>query len=249
MKISIITICFNSSATIENAIRSVLSQTCLNVEYIIVDGKSTDKTLEVISKYKDRIAKIVSEKDEGIYFALNKGIALATGDVIGLLHSDDFYANEKILARVADEFNKRNVESVYGDLQYVNKNNVAKIFRHWKAGEYNEGIFIKGWVPPHPTFFVKKSVYEKLGTFNTQLKTAADYELMLRFLHKHKITTSYIPEVLVKMRVGGKSNVSLKNRIKANREDRLAWELNGVEPGFFTFLSKPLSKISQFFKA
>lgn len=248
MKISIITVCYNSEATIENAINSVLSQDYPNIEYIVVDGKSSDKTLDVISKYKDKIAKIISEKDDGIYFALNKGIALATGDVIGVLHSDDFYPNEKIISRVATEFKMKNTDSVYGDLQYVKQNDTSKVFRHWKAGEYREGIFKKGWMPPHPTFFVKKSVYEKHGVFNTQLKLSADYELMLRFLQKNKISVSYIPDVLVKMRVGGKSNVSLSNRIKANREDRFAWKLNDMKPSLFTLLLKPVSKAVQFFK-
>ncbi len=246
MKLSIITACFNSAATIEHTIRSVLAQDHPDVEYILVDGASADNTLDIIAKYKDRIAKIISEKDQGIYFAINKGIKLATGDAIGILHSDDFYPNGHILSRVAEEFQRSNADSVYGDLQYVNQSDTGKIFRYWRSGEYREGLFLKGWMPPHPTFFVRKNVYERYGSYDTQFKSAGDYELMLRFLHKHRISVSYIPEVLVKMRVGGVSNVSFLNRIRANREDRLAWEINGLKPGLFTLYFKPLSKLLQF---
>lgn len=245
MKISIITVTYNSAATLEATLASVASQDYKDIEYIIVDGLSSDNTLEVISKYKQRVAKVVSEKDNGIYDALNKGIALATGDVIGILHSDDFYVHDKVISRIAEEFD-RGADSVYADLQYVSRDNTAKVIRHWRSGNYREGIFLAGWMPPHPTFFVRKWCYDKYGSFNTILKSAADYELMLRMLHKHKISTAYIPEVIVKMRVGGKSNASLMNRINANREDRLAWKLNGLEPGLLTLTFKPLSKIRQF---
>ena len=185
-------------------------------------------------------------KDDGIYFALNKGIDIASGDIIGILHSDDFYAHEQVISMVVREFENKNVDSVYGDLQYVDKTNTHKIIRNWKSGKYKKGMFLNGWMPPHPTFFVKREHYKKYGNFNTNLKSAADYELMLRLLHKHQLKTSYIPEILVKMRVGGKSNVSFINRIYANREDRLAWKINELKPGFFTLLLKPLSKLGQF---
>jgi glycosyltransferase len=245
MKVSIITTTYNSAETVEATIRSVLSQDHKDIEYIIIDGGSSDSTLSIVEKYKDRIAKVVSEKDEGIYYALNKGISLATGDVVGLLHSDDFYVNEKVISKVAAAFAK-GVDSTYADLQYVSRENGEKIIRHWKSGSYRDGIFLAGWMPPHPTFFLKRECYEKYGSFNTVLRSAADYELMLRMLHKNKISTAYIPEVLVKMRVGGKSNASLINRIKANKEDRLAWKLNNLEPGILTLTFKPLSKIRQY---
>ena len=245
MKISIITVTYNSAATVEATLASVAAQDHGDIEYIIVDGKSSDNTLEVVEKYRARISKIVSEKDDGIYHALNKGIALATGDVVGIIHSDDFYVHDKVLSKVAAEFEK-GVDSVYADLQYVNRDNTDKIVRHWKSGKYRDGIFLSGWMPPHPTFFIRKERYNKYGSFNTVLRSAADYELMLRMLHKHKISTAYIPEVIVKMRVGGKSNASLMNRINANREDRLAWKLNDLEPGLLTLTFKPLSKIRQF---
>jgi glycosyltransferase involved in cell wall biosynthesis len=247
MKVSIITVCYNAGSTIESAIRSVLSQDYDNIEYIIVDGKSTDKTGSIIEKYRSKISKFICEKDEGIYFAINKGIRLATGDIIGILHADDFYANNKIISLIVKEFEIKKTDSVYGDLQYVSKDNPDKIFRHWKSQSYNDKLFPKGWMPPHPTFFAKRGCYELLGLYNTSFTIAADYELMLRFLYKNKISTSYIPEVLVKMRTGGASNVTLKSRIKANREDKLAWKLNGLIPAPFTFIAKPLSKLNQFF--
>ena len=246
MKISIITVCYNSAETIEATIRSVLDQDYQNIEYIIVDGKSTDKTMSVIEKYKSRIAQIISEKDDGLYFAINKGIRTATGDVIGILHADDFYAGKNVISRVMKEFSGKNIDSVYGDLQYVAKNDPQKIIRNWKSGDFWAENFLKGWMPPHPAFFVKRKCYEQYGAFNTMFSFSADYELMLRFLFKHKITASYIPEVLVKMRTGGKSNVSFKNRMNANKEDRLAWKINGLKPGKFTLLLKPLSKLKQF---
>ena len=247
MKISIITVCRNAESTIETTVQSVMNQDYRNIEYILIDGKSSDKTVSIIEKYKNRISKLISEKDDGMYFALNKGIRLATGDVIGFLHADDFYANEKIISRVAKEMDSKKVDSIYGDLQYVSKENPQKIFRHWKSQPYNTSLFLKGWMPPHPTFFVKRKCYEQFGAFNTTFSIAADYELMLRFLYKNKISTSYIPEVLVKMRTGGISNVTFKSRIKANREDKLAWKINGLEAASFTFLVKPLSKVKQFF--
>ena len=248
MKLSIITACYNSESTVEDTIRSVLSQDYDNIEYIVVDGGSSDRTREIVERYKDRIQKIISEKDKGIYDALNKGIAVAGGEVIGFLHSDDIYANEKVISSIASVFKNKVTDSVYADLQYVDKNDTSKVIRYWRSGEYSHGIFKKGWMPPHPSFFLKKVCYEKFGSFDLRLRSAADYELMLRMLHRHKISTVYFPEVAVKMRTGGTSNVSLLNRIKANREDKLAWELNGMKPGPFTLLFKPLSKIGQYFK-
>jgi glycosyltransferase len=246
MKVSIITVCHNSETTIESAIQSVLGQDYVNnIEYIIVDGKSTDNTLSIIEKYHNRISKFLSEKDNGMYFALNKGIEMASGDIVGILNSDDFYPDEKIISRVVKEFKEKNCDSVYGDLQYVSRDNPEKIIRHWKSKPYNEKLFLQGWMPPHPTFFVRRECYRKFGYFNTNFTISADYELMLRFLYKYKISSSYIPEVLVKMRTGGISNITLKSRIKANREDRLAWKVNGLKPGLFTLVLKPLSKLRQ----
>jgi glycosyltransferase len=248
MKVSIITVCYNSAKTIENTIQSVVSQDYKNIEYIIVDGLSADGTLELIHNYQSKIAKLISEKDEGIYYAINKGIAAATGDIIAILHADDFYTNSQTISIVVDAFEKKNIDTVYGDLQYVDRTDTDKVTRNWISGKYQKQNFLKGWMPPHPSFFVKRDCYSKFGVFNTTLRSAADYELMLRFLYKHNCSVEYIPQVLVKMRVGGKSNVSIMNRIKANREDKKAWELNGLRAGMFTFIRKPLSKLGQFLK-
>lgn len=248
MKVSIITITYNSEATLKDTIESVVNQSYSNIEYIIVDGKSTDNTLSIIDSYKDKISKVVSEKDNGLYDALNKGIALATGDLIGIIHSDDFYTNSFVIEKIVKSIEENNADAAYADLYYVDKNDTNKIFRKWKSGSYKHGMFLNGWMPPHPTFFAKRSCYEKFGSFNLNLVSAADYELMLRFIHKHKIKLAYLPEFIIKMRVGGKSNVSLQNRIRANKEDRKAWIINGLKPKFYTLYAKPLRKIIQLFK-
>lgn len=248
MKVSIITITYNSEATLKDTIESVVNQSYKNIEYIIVDGKSTDSTLAIIDSYKDKISKVVSEKDKGLYDALNKGIALATGDLIGIIHSDDFYTNNLVIEHIVKTIEENNADAAYADLYYVDKNDTNKIFRKWKSGNYKHGMFLNGWMPPHPTFFAKRNCYENFGIFNLNLVSAADYELMLRFIHKHKIKLAYLPEFIIKMRVGGKSNVSLKNRIRANNEDKKAWIINGLKPKFYTLYAKPLRKIIQLFK-
>ncbi len=246
MKVSIITVCYNAESTIEFALQSVLNQDYKDIEYIVIDGASSDMTLSIIKKYEGKIAKIVSEKDNGMYYALNKGIELATGDVVGLLHADDFYASNKIISRIVTEFQSKNIDAVYGDLQYVFKEDINKVFRNWNSNPYNPSLFLKGWMPPHPTFFVKRECYKDFGKFNTTFSISADYELMLRFLYKHNIKATYIPEVIVKMRVGGVSNISIQNRIKANMEDRRAWKINGLKPNVLTLFLKPLSKLRQY---
>lgn len=248
MKITIITVCFNSAATIEKSILSVLNQDYPFIEYIIIDGGSKDATLSVIDKYRDRIATVISEKDKGIYDAMNKGVLLASGDVVGILNSDDFYCSNNILSGVAQVFNSTEAEAVYGDLSYVSNENENKIVRTWQAGRYKKNSFKFGWMPPHPTFFVKRQVYQQYGSFNITLKSAADYELMLRFIHKMKIRVEYLPVSMVYMRAGGVSNANFKNRIRANKEDQMAWKLNHLKPFFFTFWLKPVRKIGQFFK-
>lgn len=246
MKISIITIVFNGERTIRDTIESVLNQDYNDIEYIIIDGKSKDKTMEIIASYEKRIAKVISEPDNGIYDAMNKGLRLATGDIIGILNADDFYASPIVLSKVAAAIKGGDVEAVYGNLQYVKPDNVNVITRTWKAGNFKRRSFYYGWMPPHPTFFVRRHIYEQAGLFNTVLRSAADYELMLRFLLKYNISIEYLPEVLVKMRAGGVSNASLKNRLRANREDAMAWKLNGLRPYFFTTWLKPIRKILQF---
>lgn len=247
-KVSIITVCYNSAKTIEDTIQSVINQTYDNIEYIIVDGLSTDNTLEIVNKYKDRIATIVSEKDAGLYDAINKGIGLATGEIIANLNSDDFYIDNNVITDVVTKMEETKSDTLYADLYYVDALDTNKVIRNWVSGAYKKGMFFKGWMPPHPTFFVRKSVYDNYGKFNLELKSAADYEIMLRFIHKHECSISYLPLAVVRMRVGGVSNVSIKNRLKANREDKRAWEMNGLKPKPYTLIFKPLSKVLQFVK-
>ncbi|HMQ50296.1 MAG TPA: glycosyltransferase family 2 protein [Saprospiraceae bacterium] len=246
LRISIITPTFNSGATLKTTIDSIQNQTYPHIEHIIVDGGSTDNTLDIIHAAGTKIKEFISEPDNGLYDALNKGLALATGDVIGILNSDDFYPNKRVLEKVAKTFFIHQTDSVYGDLQYVEHDNLKRVVRHWKSGKYYSNSFLYGWMPPHPTFFVRREVYQRLGLFDTQLQMAADYELMLRFLFKNRISTVYIPEVLVKMRMGGMSNRSFKARLHANGEDRLAWEINGLKPRFYTTILKPLRKVGQY---
>ena len=246
MKISIITTTYNSASTVEQTIQSVLNQSYTNIEYIIIDGGSADGTLDILNRYKSQLYKIISEKDNGIYDALNKGIDLATGDIIGILHSDDFYIGSNVIENVANAFNQNQCDALYANLYYVDKDDTNKIKRKWHSGNYSEGAFLNGWMPPHPTFFVKKEIYNRLGKFNLQFVTAADYELMLRFIHKNKIKLTYLNEFIVKMRIGGKSNDTVKSRVTANLDDRKAWEVNGLKPRFYTLTLKPLRKIFQF---
>jgi glycosyltransferase involved in cell wall biosynthesis len=245
MRISIITVSFNSAATIRDTLESIQRQEYNNIEHIIIDGQSTDNTVAIIREFK-HVSKFISEPDQGLYDAMNKGLQLASGDVVGILNSDDFYANNAILKKVAAAFNNTHAHCVYGDLQYVNPQNSLKVVRTWKAGKFKQKNFLFGWMPPHPTFFVRKEVYDKVGFFDVSLKSAADYEMMLRILYKHQHSVTYIPEVLVKMRAGGVSNASMRNRFKANREDAMAWKLNNKKPHFFTLYLKPLRKIPQY---
>ena len=248
MKVSIITASFNNRDTIEDSIRSVLSQKYENIEYIVVDGGSSDGTVEIVKKYHEKIAKFISEPDDGMYHALNKGLKMSSGDIIGFLHADDIYAHSMVIDWIVSRMMNCHTESCYGDLLYVHKKDINKIFRRWRSCYYTDGLFRKGWMPPHPTFFVRREVYDKHGHFNTEFNIAADYELMLRFLEGKKISTHYIPEVLIKMRSGGKSNKNLKNLIIKSSEDYKAWKVNNLNGGLFTILLKNISKLPQFIK-
>ena len=245
MKISIITVSRNSAVTIRDTLESVQRQDYPHVEHIVIDGLSTDETMRIVHEYP-HVAKLVSESDSSLYEALNKGIRQATGDVVGILHSDDVYADEAVISRVADAFHRTDCEAVYGDLVYVDRTNPEKVIRHWRAGAYKPDAFKWGWTPPHTTLFVKRNLYERYGGFDPQFGTAADYEFMLRFVHKHHIKLVYLPSVLVKMRTGGLSNQTWMNRFRANVQDRRAWTANHLQPFWFTRYLKPLRKISQF---
>ncbi len=246
--VSIITPSFNNVGTIEDTIKSVLNQDYPNIEYIVIDGGSNDGTLDVVKTYSDKISKIVSEPDKGIYDAMNKGIALAMGDIIGIINSDDFYASDYVISKVAEVMEKEKIDCCWGDIFYVDYNETKKVVRRWYSSEYKEGKFQSGWHPPHSAFFVKKDVYLKYGTFNTEFSIAADYELMLRLLEKYKISSYYIPEVLVNMRIGGESNKNVSNIIKANIQCQKAWKVNGLKVNKIRLVLKPLSKIAQYFK-
>jgi len=245
MKISVITATHNSASTIKDTLTCIRQQDYPDIEHIIVDGISTDQTVDIVKGFP-HVGKLVSEKDNGIYDAMNKGIRLATGEVIGILNSDDVYIDATVLSAVAAAFADPAVMTLYADLQYVHPMDLESIRRTWVTGPFKKKNFYYGWMPPHPTFFVRKDVYEQVGLFNTDLRSAADYELMLRILLKHGLPAHYIPRVIVKMRAGGISNASLWNRLRANKEDRLAWKLNGLKPYFFTLYLKPLRKIFQF---
>lgn len=250
-KVSIITVCYNAASTIEDAILSVLNQHYDNIEYIIVDGVSRDNTLGIVGKYKNKIAKIISEPDKGIYDAMNKGLRVATGNIIGILNADDIYASDDVISRVVQRMELENADVLWGDLIYVKSGEEAKIMRIWKSSAYAPSKFRRGWMPPHPTFFVRKTVYEKYGLFRPDFKIAADYELMLRFVEKYKVRSVYLPEVLVKMRVGGatsKSILNIKNIVRYKLEDYKAWKINGLGVSFVIVFLKPLSKITQYFK-
>jgi glycosyltransferase len=246
VRVSIITAVLNGIETIESCIKSVIRQTYENLEYIIIDGGSTDGTLEKIRAYNDEIALLISEADDGIYHALNKGLRLASGDVVGFLHGDDYYTNSVVIRKVVDVFMMQDVDSCYGDLKYVDKHNVKRVVRHWQSSYFKPGKFRNGWMPPHPTFFVRKEIYDKYGHFNTAFEIASDYELMLRFLEKRRISTYYLPETLIKMRLGGTSNKNIRNICKKTLEDYKAWKVNNLKIGPHTILFKNLSKLPQF---
>jgi len=216
-----------------------------DLEHILVDGASQDDSYQIIDQHRDKLARVISEPDEGIYDAMNKGIQAANGDVIGFLNADDFYPEPGVLRSVKKVFENPETDTCYGDLKYVSKENISKTARFWKAGKFDRRKFYHGWMPPHPTFFARRQVYEKYGGFNLDMGSAADYELMLRLLVKHQLSAEHIPRVLVHMRTGGVSNESFANRLRANRKDREAWRVNDLQPYPWTLVAKPLRKVGQ----
>jgi glycosyltransferase involved in cell wall biosynthesis len=246
LKVSIITVVFNGASTLASCIDSVLAQDYADIEYIVVDGKSQDNTVDVIKSYGDKIQKFISEPDKGIYDAMNKGLAMATGDIVGILNADDFYASRSVITDIVNAMMSTGSDGAYGDLQYVASTDIDKVTRNWKSGAYKPGSFLTGWMPPHPTFFLKRKMYEENGNFRLDLGSAADYELMLRMIHKFGSKLAYVPKVLVKMRAGGVSNSNVANRLAANQNDRRAWKINDLRPRFYTLWLKPLRKVVQF---
>lgn len=245
MKISIVTAVYNRHATLASAFSSIAAQTHQDIEHLVQDGGSTDGSLDVIADWEHSRMRVVSERDGGIYDALNRGIARATGDVVGFLHSDDLLAHAGVLAQVADALADPALDGVYGDLDYVAADDTNRVIRRWRSGAYDPRQLRWGWMPPHPTLYLRRAVYERLGGYDTSFRIAADYEAMLRYLVRGRIRLGYIPEVMVKMRVGGESNRSLERILKKSREDLRAMRRYGVG-GVGTLAAKNLRKITQF---
>jgi len=244
LKISLITVCQNAERTLARCIESVITQDYKNIEYIVIDGGSTDGTLQIIDQYKAHIDFFVSEPDSGIYDAMNKGIKHSSGNIIGILNSDDFFAYKDIISSVASVFAEKNVDVLYGNLDYINPN--GGIIRKWNAGVYKDGKFNWGWMPPHPTFYCKRSLFESLGLYDLGFGSAADYELMLRYIHLNKVNVCYLNKTMVKMSIGGVSNRSYFNRLKAWRGDFKAMRKNGVLFPLLCVMFKPMRKIMQY---
>ena len=244
MKVSIITACYNAESTIERCLNSINNQDYSNIEHIVIDGASDDKTLEILEKQQNSISHLVSEQDNGIYDALNKGIKLATGDIIGFLHADDLFASQQTISQIVASFSQKSTDSVYGDLEYISSK--GKIIRYWKSSEFTLSKLKKGWMPPHPTFFVRASVYQKCGLFDTKFKIAADYDFMLRVLGRYKISTAYLPLIITQMQLGGASNKNIRNILIKMKEDFIALRKNKIG-GISTIFWKNISKIPQFF--
>lgn len=230
MKISLITVTYNSENTLADTLQSILAQSYSNIESIIVDGASKDNTLSIIKKYEPMFngkMKWISESDKGLYDAMNKGIKMATGDIIGILNSDDLFMDNNVLEDISIAFNENNIDCLYGNLRFVDATDTNKVIRTWKGTQYISGGFLKGWHPAHPTFYVKRNVYEKYGVFDTSFDVSADFELMLRFIEKHKIINLYLDRYFVKMRMGGESTGSIKKIIQGNKNVLRAFRKNG----------------------
>lgn len=245
MKVTIITATFNSEKSLALNLNSVGRQFYKNIEHIIIDNCSTDGTIELAKSY-DHISLIISEKYDGVYEAINKCISLATGDIIGILYPDSYLANEHTVSNIVSEFKSTNAQATYGNLIYVDNKHPEKIKRVWISGGYDPKLFYSGWILPHPTFYVKKEVYEQYGLYNDSFKYAADYEMILRLILKHKIKIAPMREVIVYMLAGGEGNKDIGTRIKENFEDRLAWQTVGLTPKWYTFHFKPVRKLWQY---
>ncbi len=249
MKISVITVCYNSARTIEHTLASVQAQKDVCLEHWIVDGGSTDGTLDILAAHRSHLAGIISEPDRGMYDAMNKGLALATGEIVGFLNADDYYAHDRVLASLGHIFSQTEVDAVYADLDYVAYDQLEKVVRRWRSQPFKPGLFAHGWCPGHPTFYVKKSIYERFGNFDIRMPLGNDVELMMRFLERHHIRAQYVPEVWVKMRMGGVSNrhwrhIWIQNKaiIQAARKHQISLSV------FHFFWYKILNRVSQFWR-
>lgn len=248
MKISIITPSYNSALTIAECITSVFNQSCPDLEHIIIDGASDDDTLQIIKSLPNRITRIVSEPDSGIYNALNKGIELAGGDIIGLLHTDDAFASDTVIEQVRELFLEKNADIVYGDLTYVSRNNGHKPLRYWESRPFHISLLSKGWMPAHPSMFIRRDVYKKYGLFDLDYLISSDYDLMLRFLKQSELRIEYLPVLITRMKTGGASNRSIRNIIRKSSEDYLIIKKHGLPHPLLVLAGKNLGKINQFFR-
>jgi len=248
MKVSIITATYNSANFLEEAILSVMKQHYNNIEHIIIDGGSTDSTLAIIEKYKDHIAYWKSEPDRGMYDAINKGMKVATGDIIGTLNSDDLLADNKVISSVVKAFQLNKTDTIYGDLVYVKPDNMENIIRVWKGLPYKRSRYNFGWMPAHPTFYFKRNLLQSYGYYENHYYTAADYEFMARYLFHYRVSACYLPLLIVKMRSGGMSNGNIFRRLRANRRDYLAMKINNIPFAFIVSIMKPFRKILQYKK-
>ena len=247
MKVSIITVTHNSAKYLQECIDSVVNQTYPDIEHIVIDGKSDDGTIEIIKHYGKHITKWVSEKDKGMYDAINKGMKLATGEVIGILNSDDILASKNVIGQIVKCFQENKVDSLYGDLVYVDQKNTKKIIRYWKGISYSRFRFNYGWMPAHPTFYFRSDLLGDLGGYESHYFTAADYEFMARYLYRYRISSKYLPVLIVKMRVGGQSNRNMMSRLRANRRDYLAMKINNIPFPHIASILKPIIKLRQFY--
>ncbi|SMO39003.1 glycosyltransferase [Saccharicrinis carchari] len=247
MTVSIITATYNAGKTFESALRSVINQTHPHIEYIVVDGGSSDQTLKIADTYKAFIHHFISEPDRGIYDALNKGIEMATGDVIAFLHADDLLDDDTTIATIVEEFERTKADAIYGDLEYVQFQNPDKVIRYWQSKTFKPALLKAGWMPPHPTLFLKAQVFKEIGKFNIDYKIAADYDFILRFFSNGKYVAEYVPMVITRMRVGGTSNNSLKNIWIKSKEDLRALKQNKVG-NVLSLIWKNVSKLPQFLK-
>ena len=236
--VSIITVCYNSKGTISDTIKSVLAQTYPEIEYIIVDGCSNDGTVELVNSFGNHISKFISEPDNGIYDAMNKGIRLASGKIVGILNSDDFFYDNTIIEKVANTFLENDIDAVIGDVQFVDPGNLKRVIRYYSSKKFKVGRFRYGYMPAHTSFYVKRYLFEKFGYYKTDFKIAADYELLIRFLHTHKIRYKYIEIPFVSMRTGGVSNKSLLSNFTLNKEIARACKENGISTNYLYIYSK-----------
>lgn len=247
MKVSVVTVSLNAEDTITDTLESVSSQTYPRIEHIVIDGGSSDGTVEILSAHQENLSQWISTPDNGIYHAMNKGIQRATGDIIGFLNADDVYQHDEVITEIARCFEDQSIQACYADLVYVDRDDLSKVLRYWRSQPYRPGLFEKGWMPAHPTFFVRRNVYERFGGFNETLKYQSDFELTARMLAIHRVNARYLPEIIVRMRAGGTTNKSVKNIVRGNIESYRACRQLGLKLTPLYFVTKFMMRAPQFF--